>query len=194
MIQAKGGLDGFLEFELEMRELAEVNLASDLLSDKLLKALMKCKLGKFTDELSDNNDDDDGHSSDDGTEPDKDAANDKNLSKEDKAGGDKGKSADGEKSSEPKSDLGGSSSKHLGDDAAKAADLVASEDVKIIEAPAKDGLGGAADESTHSEASTADPKEVLMKENFQKGATVSTHQTEPQSSPINIKDDEPGTD
>ncbi|KAL8464440.1 hypothetical protein ACS0TY_034097 [Phlomoides rotata] len=160
-----------------MRELAEVNLTSGLLSDDSLVALEKHILGKFTAELSDNND---GHSDNDETEPDKDALNGKNPPKDDKVGGDECKSVDAEKPFEPKSNLGRSSPKHLGDDATKAADPVASEDMKTVEAPAKDGLCGAAVESTNLEASTADPKEVLMKENFQKGAAVSTHQTEPQ--------------
>ncbi|KAL8546668.1 hypothetical protein ACS0TY_006407 [Phlomoides rotata] len=181
IVRENGGLDRFLEFELEMRELAEVNLASDLLSDESLSALVKCRIGTLAAGLSEDNDDDDddGHSGEYKNEPDEDAANGKNLSKDDKARGDEGKSADAEKPSDPKSDLGGSLPKHLGDDTVKAANPTASEAVKIAEAPAKDGPSGAAAESTNPEALIVDPKDTLMEENVQKGVAVSKHQSEP---------------
>ncbi|KAL8457036.1 hypothetical protein ACS0TY_035028 [Phlomoides rotata] len=135
-----------------MRELAEVNLASDLLSNESVSALVKHGIGTLAAELSE----DDCHSGNDKNDPDDDAANGKNLSKDDKAGGDEGKSVDAEEPSDPKGDLGGPSSLHLGDDAAKAADPAANEAEKLAEAPANEGLGGVAAESTDPKASTTD--------------------------------------
>ncbi|KAL8465004.1 hypothetical protein ACS0TY_034473 [Phlomoides rotata] len=167
VIESKGGLNGYLDFELEIRERKIGDLAANIEA----------------------NNDDDGHS-DDGHGPDDDAANGKNRPKDDKTRGNEGKSVDGAEPSTPKGHLGGSKPMDLGDEVAKATNPAANDAEKSAEVPANEGKCGAAAESTIPKASTADLKDTVMEECVPESAHVSKHQFEQQQSPIVIEDDE----
>ncbi|KAL8505869.1 hypothetical protein ACS0TY_016916 [Phlomoides rotata] len=171
----RGGLDEYADFELDLRKAAGVSFAHELLSDDSLKAFILSKLGKLADGGKASNDDDGDHPNDGQDGPDGSAPNGKSPPKDDKTGGDGGKATDSAVPPKPSSPVGGEEPMDLGDDVAKAADPIAYEAAKSVEAPADEGELGTVAKSPLPEASTAGLKDTLMEECMPADAAVSKH-------------------
>ncbi|KAL8477276.1 hypothetical protein ACS0TY_029533 [Phlomoides rotata] len=194
VILAKGGLDEYADFELDLRKAAGVSFAHELLSDDSLKAFILSKLGKLADGGKASNDDDGDHPNDGQDGPDGSAPNGKSPPKDDNTGGDGGKATDSAVPPKPTSPVGGEEPMDLGDDVAKAADPIAYEAVKTVEAPADEGELGSAAKSPLPEASTAGLKDTLMEECMPADAAVSKSPHDQQQIPILINDEDDGED
>ncbi|KAL8550621.1 hypothetical protein ACS0TY_009155 [Phlomoides rotata] len=186
----EGGLDEYADFELDLRKAARVSFAHELLSDDSLKAFIQSKLGKLADGGKASNDDDGDHPNDGQDGPDGSAPNGKSPPKDDNTGGDGGKATDSAVPPKPTSPVGGEEPMDLGDDVAKAADPIAYEAVKTVEAPADEGELGSAAKSPLPEASTAGLKDTLMEECMPAVAAVSKSPHDQQQIPILIDDED----
>ncbi|KAL8547604.1 hypothetical protein ACS0TY_007069 [Phlomoides rotata] len=116
--------------------------------------------------------------------------NGKSPSKDDKAGGDGGKAADGAAPLKPKSPAAGEEPKDLGKDFTKATDLVAVEAEKSAKAHANEEIIKADGKLAAPEALSAEPMDMLMEESVQKATAESKHFQDQQHNPILIDEDE----